>query len=141
MSAESRQGHQIPPGTSADLHTTTSVGGRKRPLFTADDLNDYLRSFRDENDWRIEANETFPLSKRIRCVDGFSLSVQATWGAYCTPRRNVGPWSAVEVGFPSDKPDLIMEYTDVTETTVIDAMYGLRAAIEREEQRLQAEAA
>jgi hypothetical protein len=63
---------------------------------------------------------TFPLAKRIICADGFSLSVQATHGAYCSPRENIGPWYAVEVGFPSAKPELIAHLAederDYTET-------------------------
>lgn len=49
----------------------------------------------------------YPVAPRIVCVDGFSLSAQATQGAYCSPRQNVGPWREVEVGFPSAPPELI----------------------------------
>ncbi len=69
------------------------------------DLNEYLLRDRDMND-------EFPLAARIVCADGFSLSVQANRGAYCSPRDNEGPWSAVEVGFPSGTPDVIMEYAE-----------------------------
>lgn len=41
---------------------------------------------------------------RIICKDGFSISVQASEYAYATPRSDVGPYSAVECGFPSSKP-------------------------------------
>jgi len=45
---------------------------------------------------------------RIVCKDGFSMSVQASRGHYCTPRNNLGPWVEVEVGFPSGiEPDLL----------------------------------
>lgn len=75
-------------------------------------LNDYLMAFRDSegNGWPEGPKgfrSSFPLAKRITCNDGFSLSVQATHGAYCSPRQNLGPWHEVEVGFPSEKPELI----------------------------------
>lgn len=52
----------------------------------------------------------------IDCADGFRLSVIAGGGAYCTPRPGTlpyddvdedypGPYSAVEVGYPSEKPE------------------------------------
>ena len=73
-------------------------------------LNEYLKKNRDMNDRKVLDNMSFPMSPRITCQDGFSLSVQATHGAYCSPRNNTGPWSAVEVGFPSAEPELIMSY-------------------------------
>ena len=43
-------------------------------------------------------------AKAIECVDGTTLSVQAGRMLYSTPRNNLGPYSAVEVGFPSAEP-------------------------------------
>ena len=49
--------------------------------------------------------------KRIRCADGFNMSVQANEGAYCTPRIDFAEnYTEVEVGFPSQKEDLLMEW-------------------------------
>jgi hypothetical protein len=42
--------------------------------------------------------------KPIYCVDGTSLSVQASRKHSCVPKNNEGPYTAVEVGFPSVKP-------------------------------------
>jgi len=70
-------------------------------------LNEYLLRFRTIDGLGLDGS-SFPLAKRIVCADGFSLSVQATHGAYCSPRNNFGPWSEVEVGFPSAAPELIM---------------------------------
>jgi len=86
-------------------------------------LNEYLISQRDENDPAVYTDESFPRAKRITCADGFSLSVQANYGAYCSPRTNIGPWSKVEVGFPSEKPDLIMQYAE-DERRPTDTVYG-----------------
>ena len=80
------------------------------------DLNEYLMSQRDINDYEVYSDYTFPLAKRINCKDGFSLSVQTSHGAYCSPRRNIGTWYEVEVGFPSHRPDEIMEYAEDAES-------------------------
>ena len=59
---------------------------------------------------------------RIVCKDGFSMSVQAGEAIYCMPRVNLssGGYVEVEIGFPSDKEDLICQYaecsSDYTET-------------------------
>lgn len=76
------------------------------------DINEYLMSQRDIDDRDVYENRAFPLAKRIECEDGFTISVQATHGAYCQPRRNVGPWWQVECGFPSDVPTEIMGYAE-----------------------------
>ena len=50
--------------------------------------------------------------ERIQCADGFNMSVQAHQGAYCSPRSGVGPFTAVEVGFPSAREELLMEFAE-----------------------------
>ena len=87
------------------------------------DVNDYLMSQRNVNDPRVTTDYTFPLAKRIVCADGFSISVQASHGAYCSPRTNVGPWSKVECGYPTDIPTEIMEYAEDPERP-LDTVYG-----------------
>jgi len=53
---------------------------------------------------RIEAPDS-----KIRCADGFTMSVIAGAGTYCTPVVGSsdyrGPYSEVEVGFPSRRPE------------------------------------
>lgn len=48
----------------------------------------------------------------VVCTDGFKVSVQADEYHYCSPRNDVGPWTAVELGFPSSADDLIAEYAE-----------------------------
>ena len=90
-------------------------------------LNEYLMAFRkpDANGWEVVGldGSSFPLAKRITCKDGFSLSVQATHGAYCSPRRNEGPWHEVEVGFPSAPPELIAHRAENPDK-LTDTVYG-----------------
>jgi hypothetical protein len=57
------------------------------------------------------------LPNNIKCADGFELSVIAGEGTYCTPRPSAwanlaevgpdysGPYSQVEVGYPSTRPE------------------------------------
>jgi hypothetical protein len=90
-------------------------------------LNEYLMAHRDANGLGFPDSKghrsTFPLAPRIVCRDGFSLSVQATHGAYCQPRENLGPWYEVEVGFPSAEPENIMEYAEQPEIPT-DTVYA-----------------
>ena len=41
---------------------------------------------------------------RVVCRNGFSVSIQASSGHYCTPRSSYGPWETVELGYPSSHP-------------------------------------
>lgn len=50
---------------------------------------------------------------RITCKDGFSISVQANKNAYCEPRRDFGPYTHVECGFPSARPnEKLLQYAE-----------------------------
>jgi len=65
--------------------------------------------------------DSFP---RIKCKDGFSISIQAGRGLYCTPRDNQGPWREMEAGFPSDRPsDALMEFAAESEKPT-ETVYG-----------------
>jgi len=53
------------------------------------------------------------LHPMVVCADGFSMSVQANGGAYCSPRvENAERYDTVEIGFPSKSEDLILRYMD-----------------------------
>jgi len=53
------------------------------------------------------------LNKKIICKDGFSMSVQASQHNYCSPREDGAKrYYAVEVGFPSAKESLLIEYAE-----------------------------
>jgi hypothetical protein len=50
---------------------------------------------------------------RIQCRDGFSVSVQAGRFSYCTPQvSQLGPWTEVECGYPSQLVPEWDEYRD-----------------------------
>lgn len=63
----------------------------------------------------------FILMKRIVCEDGFNFSVQANYGAYCTPRlthRNkfTNIYIEYEIGYPSEYEQMIIEYAEDSES-------------------------
>lgn len=49
---------------------------------------------------------------RVTCRDGFSVSIQASRHSYCDPRTDEGPWSAVELGYPSVIEPLIWRWAE-----------------------------
>ena len=52
----------------------------------------------------------------VVCADGFSMSVQAHGGAYCSPRvEGAKRYDTVEIGFPSESEDLLMRYCEERE--------------------------
>lgn len=58
------------------------------------------------------------------CADGFTASVQASEFHYCSPRVTGSDiYTAFEVGFPSDKEDLIMEYAEEPDRPT-ETVYG-----------------
>jgi hypothetical protein len=49
---------------------------------------------------------------RIICKDGFTLSVQAGKLLYSNPRQDRGPYSHVEVGYPSGVEETLIPYAE-----------------------------
>ena len=50
---------------------------------------------------------------RIIMKDGFSMSVQGSHFNYCNPRMDgLNEYKSMEIGFPSEKEPLIMEYAE-----------------------------
>ena len=65
-------------------------------------VNAYLLAHRPTID---RFDDALWIAPRIKCADGFSLSVQVHPGAYCSPRDGFGPdWTEAEIGFPSEPP-------------------------------------
>ena len=59
-----------------------------------------------------DGNDYLEIVPKVKCKDGFEVSIQASHGHYCTPRDSVGPWSHVELGFPTKKVPSLKEYRD-----------------------------
>ena len=52
-------------------------------------------------------------NKRVICADGFEMSIQAHFGAYCSPRiDNAEKYTSVEIGFPSQKEPMLIDFAD-----------------------------
>ena len=60
-----------------------------------------------------------PRNKKVVCADGFSMSVQAFDGAYCSPRQDNAPvYTHVEVGYPNREESLLIPYAETPETPI-----------------------
>lgn len=63
-------------------------------------------------------------NERIKCADGFSMSVQANSSAYCHPRSdNAASYDEVEVGFPN-KPEPLLERYAENPANLTETIYG-----------------
>jgi hypothetical protein len=61
---------------------------------------------------------------RVECNDGVSLSVQASRNHYCSPRSDNGPWTTVEVGYPSVDPGEAWREFQEDEDNPTETVYG-----------------
>jgi hypothetical protein len=61
--------------------------------------------------------------KRVVCRDEYSVSVQASEGSYCTPRDDIGPYTAVELGFPTGPDPLLDGYAE-DKSKPTETVYG-----------------
>ena len=62
-------------------------------------------------------------NKRVVCADGFTMSVQADDFTYCLPRNDEGPYTAVEVGFPNEYEELIIDWAE-DDSSPTETVYG-----------------
>ncbi len=64
------------------------------------------------------------LNKTVVCKDGFSMSVQANEGAYCSPKvTGAERYNSCEVGYPSQNEELILEWAEEPESAP-NTIYG-----------------
>lgn len=68
----------------------------------------------------IDIKDTTPA---IICMDGTRLSVQASEYTYCNPRENRGPYSSVEVGYPSRRIEKLMPWAEALDDPT-ETIYG-----------------
>ena len=63
-------------------------------------------------------------NKPIQCADGFTMSVQAFEGGYCSPRMDRAPkYNNVEVGFPNRPEPLLMQWAE-DPSSPCETVYG-----------------
>jgi hypothetical protein len=60
----------------------------------------------------------------VICADGFTMSVQASQTAYCTPRSDsASEYTEVEIGYPSRPESLLMEWAESPDSPT-DSVYA-----------------
>ena len=87
------------------------------------DINQYLEQHKKIRDIR-GGYVMRELAPQVACADGFTMSVQVSETHYCRPRENDARYYfAVEIGFPSAREDLLMEYAE-QEDKPTETVYG-----------------
>jgi len=61
--------------------------------------------------------------KRVHCRDGYNVSIQAGEGNYCYPRDDYGPYTEVELGFPSCADPMLDSYAE-NKSDLLETIYG-----------------
>lgn len=59
-----------------------------------------------------DGNPYLEHAPKVKCADGFGVSIQASHLHYCLPRNSFGPWTHVELGFPTHRVPSLREYRD-----------------------------
>ena len=67
---------------------------------------------KDKGKAEVIGKKRKPTRGRVRCKDGFAMSVQASRYHACTPRDDKGPYSAVEVGYPNQWEPLLLPFSN-----------------------------
>lgn len=68
-----------------------------------------------------------PKSKRVVFNNGSSISIQASEDHYNEPRDNEGPYSSVELGFPSEDcelPESVLRYMEMGSDDPVSSVFG-----------------
>ena len=87
-----------------------------------------FREFWVDNHTATDGADGFPRyasARRVTCVDGFTVSIQASSRHYCSPREylETGNYSSWELGYPSESDDLIAEYAE-DKDALTNTVYG-----------------
>jgi|APSaa5957512535_1039671.scaffolds.fasta_scaffold154863_2 hypothetical protein len=61
--------------------------------------------------------------KTVLCKDGLYLSVQANSRAYSSPQNDTGPYTHVEVGFPTRPVPELIPYAEIPEDEYTRTVY------------------
>lgn len=80
-------------------------------------INEFLQKYRL---LRFEMIVTRP---RVKCADGYTVSVQAGYGLYSTPRMDADHYTTVELGYPSAADEELRPYAESDED-LLSTVYG-----------------
>lgn len=61
---------------------------------------------------RVVKDGMTAMRPRVKCKDGYTVSVQAGYGYYSRPRDDADAYTAVELGYPSEIDPELMPYYD-----------------------------
>lgn len=87
--------------------------------FTNEDLQKHLNTDKFITGGYIYKKQ----AQRIKCADGFTVSIQASEMHYCDPRDNKGPYVSVELGYPTQEEPLIIDFAEEMEKPT-QTVYG-----------------
>lgn len=68
-------------------------------------------------------------SPRIVCKDGFTLWVQASSSHYCEPQNDTGPYTEVEVNYPSEEVECLAPYASGYERASDEIYHNVPVAV------------
>ena len=78
-----------------------------------DTINKYLKRTCKITRIHTIGYEYQEIRPRVKCADGFEVSVQASEHHYCSPRTNGADcYESVELGFPSMEESELMKYAE-----------------------------
>lgn len=81
-------------------------------------INEFLRKY------RMQHNGIQVVRPRVKCADGYTVSVQAGDACYSSPREDdANHFDKVELGYPSDEDSELIEYA-VDKDRPCDTVYG-----------------
>lgn len=97
-------------------------------------INGWKKLFNYHNEYIGQKTRKMHVVPSIYCKDGFNVSIQASSGHYCNPRNenrmldyNFDDSNEIhtsfELGFPSEKEDLILEYAEEQDNPT-ETVYG-----------------
>ena len=69
-------------------------------------VNEFLQRY------RAVKGGTNEIRPRVKCADGYTVSVQAGFGLYSIPRDDADAYTAVELGYPSEIDRELMPWYD-----------------------------
>ena len=74
-------------------------------------INEFIQKYRKVK--KLVPGMTSSHTPYVICKDGFKMSVQVGFSLYSTPKKVAKRYSAVEIGFPSEREPLIEEYVEL----------------------------
>lgn len=96
-------------------------------------LNAYMNQGRKDRIIEAGTCKYIAAGAKVKCADGYEVSVQASYGNYCSPRKSledVSAYTEFELGFPNQPDDLINDYAETDEYTDTVYAYVPRKVVE-----------